>query len=296
MTYDLALLFLSFLFYSFCGWLFEVIYCSLKEGRLINRGFLNGPYCPIYGAGAIAAVILFGDVRNPIALFFASACTCTVMEYATSYAMERIFHARWWDYDGRFLNLNGRVCLAGFMLFGVACIVVIRIIHPALAGLAEVVPVKAVVIVGSAAFVAFVADIIVTGIGLANLRARFDAFYAGVSDRTRALYEALAAEEGAFERVRNALPQNAATEGMAAAASKGLDLLRSIPANRVAGDMYRRLKDRGVDLSPADLIDAFQSRLNDQERRIFAAFPHLQAIDYKEEFAKLRERIDPRAK
>ena len=83
---------------------------------------------------------------------------------------------------------------------------------------------------------------------------------------------------------------------MAAAASKGLDLLRSIPANRVAGDMYRRLKDRGVDLSPADLIDAFQSKLNDQERRIFAAFPHLQAIDYKEEFAKLRERIDPRAK
>ena len=280
MTYDLALLFLSFLFYSFCGWLFEVIYCSLKEGRLINRGFLNGPYCPIYGAGAIAAVILFGDVRNPIALFFASACTCTVMEYATSYAMERIFHARWWDYDGRFLHL----------------IVVIRIIHPALAGLAEVVPVKAVVIVGSAAFVALVADIIVTGIGLANLRARFDAFYAGVSDRTRALYEALAAEEGAFERVRNALPQNAATEGMAAAASKGLDLLRSIPANRVAGDMYRRLKDRGVDLSPADLIDAFQSKLNDQERRVFAAFPHLQAVDYKEEFAKLRERIDPRAK
>ena len=94
----LEYLFLWFLFYSFAGWVYESILVSVSERRLVNRGFLNGPICPIYGCGAVLAIVLLHDLHNPFAVFLISSIGACMLEYVTSWGMEKLFHARWWDY------------------------------------------------------------------------------------------------------------------------------------------------------------------------------------------------------
>lgn len=89
-------LFLWFLLYSFCGWVYESILVSILERRPVNRGFLNGPLCPIYGAGAVGAVVVLGQVHNPLVVFLFSMVGASILEYVTSWVMEALFHARWW--------------------------------------------------------------------------------------------------------------------------------------------------------------------------------------------------------
>lgn len=110
--------FLWFLFYSFVGWMYESILVSCQQHRLVNRGFLNGPLCPIYGTGAILGVAILGNVHNPIIIFLISMVGATILEYTTSWVMEQLFHARWWDYSNFRFNLQGRVCLLGALIFG----------------------------------------------------------------------------------------------------------------------------------------------------------------------------------
>lgn len=110
-----------FFIYSFIGWFYESTICSIViNKKLINRGFLHGPACPIYGIGAVTNWILFSDVENLFALFFASAFVSGFIEYVVSVLLEEIFNARWWNYSNFKFNLNGRVCLYGIILFGVA--------------------------------------------------------------------------------------------------------------------------------------------------------------------------------
>ena len=127
----IANLFLCFIAYSFGGWVWESIILSLgQEHRIINRGFLNGPICPIYGIGALLAA-LFSQIVGVhyVQLFFLSGIAACILEYITSFTLEKLFRARWWDYSKRFMNLNGRICLAGFIIFGLAS-VGISFVHP----------------------------------------------------------------------------------------------------------------------------------------------------------------------
>ena len=134
-------LFLWFLFYSFAGWVYESILVSCQERRPVNRGFLNGPLCPIYGTGAVLAVMLLGRIDNVLAIFLLSAIGASVLEYATSWGMERLFHARWWDYSDFRFNLNGRVCLLGAVVFGIGGVAIVKLVHPWVAGITDMLPV-----------------------------------------------------------------------------------------------------------------------------------------------------------
>lgn len=129
---------LSFFFYSFIGWLYESIICSLiKERRLINRGFLLGPYCPVYGCGAVLCYLLLGSIENPFMLFLAAAVLCSALEYVTGYGMEKLFQAKWWDYSHLPLNLHGRICLYGAILFGMGNVLICKKIQPGFIGLLQ---------------------------------------------------------------------------------------------------------------------------------------------------------------
>ena len=127
----LTKLFLWFVLYSFIGWVYESIVCSVEERRLVNRGFLNGPICPVYGFGALIA-LFFLDQRtdNVFILFFASMLLTCVVEYITAVLLERLFHAKWWDYSNYRINFQGRVSLLGAVVFGILCVLLIRYIHP----------------------------------------------------------------------------------------------------------------------------------------------------------------------
>ncbi|MDP4109586.1 MAG: putative ABC transporter permease, partial [Bacillota bacterium] len=127
--------FLWFLIYSFIGWSYESTLCSVKAGRLINRGFLNGPVCPVYGVGALAVLLFLNGEKNIFALFFSGmTITCTV-EYITAYILEKSFGAKWWDYSKHRFNLHGRICLLGAVTFGSFSVLLVKYIHPFVSGL-----------------------------------------------------------------------------------------------------------------------------------------------------------------
>ena len=123
-------LFLCFLVYSFIGWVWEGLVSLVMRHKIVNRGFLNGPYCPIYGTGALLFVLInhFFD-GNLAVLFLLGGLVACILEYLTSWVMELIFHARWWDYSDKKFNINGRVCLTGFVIFGLGAVAV-HFVHP----------------------------------------------------------------------------------------------------------------------------------------------------------------------
>jgi len=123
--------FLAFMLYSFIGWSMEVILGLVQNKKFVNRGFLIGPYCPIYGYGCILIVILLHKyMDNPLVLFILAMVICMVLEYLTSYFMELIFKARWWDYSDKKFNINGRVCLETAIPFGLGGSVIMYLVHP----------------------------------------------------------------------------------------------------------------------------------------------------------------------
>jgi len=128
--YNFMIYFLLFFIYSIIGWIIETIYTAITKNEIVNRGFLIGPYCPIYGVGSLIMVILLKPYHNDIfALFVASIFVCTFIEYITSYLMEKIFKARWWDYSDVPFNVNGRVCLINSIEFGILSIILIKYVN-----------------------------------------------------------------------------------------------------------------------------------------------------------------------
>ncbi|WP_291292439.1 putative ABC transporter permease [Enterococcus sp.] len=122
---------LLFFLYSFIGWLWETIYCSLNAGHFVYRGFLIGPITPIYGFGILGVVFLLRPLHNQLLLLFiAAAILVTLLEYLTSYLLEKMFHASWWDYHNVFMNINGRVAVPISIFWGICCVVIVRFVHP----------------------------------------------------------------------------------------------------------------------------------------------------------------------
>lgn len=155
-------------FYSVVGWIYESTLCSVRAHKFINRGFLNGPYCPIYGWGAVLDILILGKVQNPVLLFFLGAIVTCSLEYFTSYIMEKLFHARWWDYSKRKFNINGRVCLLGAVVFGAFSVILIKLVHPLVSDVTNSLPRAALHWLAAVMFAIIAADECVTIGGIAG--------------------------------------------------------------------------------------------------------------------------------
>ena len=124
-------LILYFFVYGFLGWCTEVAFAACKERKFVNRGFLNGPICPIYGIGVgIVVQFLTPYKENLVLLYIASVVMVTALEWVTGFILEKIFHNKWWDYSKMPLNLNGYVCLLFSLIWGAACVLIVDFIHP----------------------------------------------------------------------------------------------------------------------------------------------------------------------
>ena len=123
-----------FFIFAILGWIMEVVLKYIKFHRFINRGFLIGPYCPIYGAGVVVVTVLVGGLigytGTIVETFFAGFVICGALEYFTSWYMEKLFHARWWDYSQKPMNLNGRIWIGNLILFGLASVAIVKGIAP----------------------------------------------------------------------------------------------------------------------------------------------------------------------
>ncbi|WP_315167161.1 putative ABC transporter permease [Metaclostridioides mangenotii] len=154
---------LYFFLYSFLGWLCESIYCSVGNKKVINRGFLNGPICPIYGFGAMLVIFLIEGFRDNIFFLFLFGMLITSMlEYISGYLLETLFNTKWWDYSNRKFNIKGRVCLKNAIYFGIMSVVLIRVIHPFITDIVNDFSPEATIVISVLAILTTSLDMLVT--------------------------------------------------------------------------------------------------------------------------------------
>ena len=164
------------LIYSCLRWCCEVAFAALKTGRFVNRGFLNGPVCPIYGFGVLSVVLVLEPVKdNLLLLFFGSMVFTSLLEFIAGFAMERIFHDKWWDYSNNPFNIKGYICLEFSIIWGIACVLVVDIIHPIIMKLVNALPHTLGLWLMGALYVLLVTDAVLTLVELLKLPKRFKA-------------------------------------------------------------------------------------------------------------------------
>lgn len=140
--FPISNLFLYFILYSFLGWVMETCYCSIAERRLVARGFLYGPICPIYGGGVVLMILFFTPLKQNLVLFYATAVVVmTSWEYFVGWVLEVTTHVKYWDYSHFRFNIKGRVCLWVALTWGVLSYIVIFFIHPPIQELVSGLPV-----------------------------------------------------------------------------------------------------------------------------------------------------------
>lgn len=161
------------------GWCMEVTLKFIQYRRFINRGFLIGPYCPIYGWGAVAVTVLVGGMigreGTVSEIFWAGFVLCGVLEYLTSWFMEKKFHARWWDYSNKPMNLHGRIWIGNLLLFGAAGVVIVLWVDPVFFSMTEKLSSFWLRLLAIAIVVLMISDHIISGILMDVVRKEIDA-------------------------------------------------------------------------------------------------------------------------
>lgn len=246
--------FLWFLFYSFVGWMYESILVSCQQHRLVNRGFLNGPLCPIYGTGAILGVAILGNVHNPITIFLISMVGATILEYTTSWVMEQLFHARWWDYSNFRFNLQGRVCLLGALIFGLGGVGVVLGSQPYVERVTDMIPLPMLHTLVTVLALITIIDLAVTVTGMLEFEQVLDSVAQVVQD-------VAARAGGTWQRGSSAVS----------------DRMREL-----SQDTVERLRW------------AVNGVINAQQKRMLKSFPKFQVPDRQDIIDSLRELMGPR--
>ena len=150
-----------FFTYSLVGWLWEVFYYIVSTGMVVNRGTMHGPWLPIYGCGGILIILLLKPLRDkPVWLFIGATTVCGVVEYTTAWALETFLHKKWWDYTGYFLNIHGRVCFEGLLVFGMAGMAFTYVFSPMLDDLYQKMGMKSRKILCAVLIILFLADLV----------------------------------------------------------------------------------------------------------------------------------------
>ena len=171
MQYSVYQLLWLFLIYSFLGWCVEVSFVAVTSGRVVNRGFLNGPVCPIYGVGMLWALLLLEPVSgNLLLLFLLGMLLCTLVELIGGWVLERAFHTRWWDYSDEPFNLGGYICLRFSIMWGLAVTFAVRLIHPLIFAMVNWIPMLPGGILLGLLYGLFTADFVLTLIAVIGLR------------------------------------------------------------------------------------------------------------------------------
>ncbi len=183
-------LFIWFILYSVLGWICETFYCSVKGLKWDNRGMLNGPYCPIYGVGAVLAVLLCSEMPNWWSIFLVCMAGSAILEYSTSYATEHIFHAVWWDYSNIPLNLHGRICLSCSLGFGLGGLLVLNVIHPQMIRITNAIPAYWQEAAALLLMAVFATDCALTADSLAAINAKLEATKKAIDSQISERYNA----------------------------------------------------------------------------------------------------------
>lgn len=162
-----------FVIYAVIGWFIEVCYMTVELGYFQNRGFLNGPICPIHGFGMVMIIIALTPLQHTLfALFFISMFLCTALELIVGIGMEKIFHNTWWDYTNKKFNFKGYICLEISIMWGLGCVLIMKAVQPTIAKLVDEIPYTIGNIVLCGIFAVILADFIISLVSVEKLNLR----------------------------------------------------------------------------------------------------------------------------
>lgn len=160
-----------FIIYSFIGWCAEVVFAAATDGKFVNRGFNTGPVCPIYGIGVLLVVLFLEGIKNYWGLLFiASVIFTSVLEFAVGFLLEKLFHEKWWDYTDEPFNIKGYICLRFSLLWGLACVLVINVVHPTVMKFVDFIPKNLGIAMLIIFYAAFAVDFSITLINVFKIR------------------------------------------------------------------------------------------------------------------------------
>lgn len=300
MEYQAHEIILLFFIYAFLGWCCEVAFAACKQGKFINRGFLNGPICPIYGFGVIGVAVALYPVRdNLLMLYLGAVVLTTLIEFVTGYMLERIFHARWWDYSNMPMNIMGYVCLLFSMIWGLACLVIVRWLHPWIVAAVQWLPPVVCIILDCLFVLIFIVDLCATVSAARKLSERLvrltelgqelhaisDEIGQTISDRTLAARQYVRDGEENFNGQKARIQQQ--FELKEAQISHWLEQQR-VQKNERTEEIRTRFEQVRLRLSQT------LEEKNFVQRRLLKAFPNLRSQDRQEALDALRAFIDKR--
>lgn len=267
-----------FFLYGFLGWCTEVAFQAIRLGKFVNRGFVNGPICSIYGFGVLSVLLVLEPLKeNLLILFFGSVVFTSLLEFVTGWVLEKLFHDKWWDYTNRPLNIKGYVCLEFSLAWGVACVVVVDVIHPLIVKLVSVIPATFGWVLLGVFAATWVADHIVTIIEVCKLPKRL---------------RAIQAIEDALTAVSDEIGENI-YKGASGAKARGEELHAGMQEK--SAELAEKNAARREEL--LQKREELLSRRNYVHDRINKAFPALrEGKTYGRAFTKLHDKIAERRK
>ena len=283
-----------FFIYAFLGWCTEVSYAALMTGKFVNRGFLNGPVCPVYGFGVVVVLSCLAPLEDNLPLLFLGSVVLTsALEWLTGFVLEKLFHQRWWDYSDQPFNLSGYICLRFSIAWGFACLFVVKLLHPTVLLFIRLIPKPVGVVLLALMGMVMAVDLTATVSAIIKLNRRLEQI------------DELAAK---IKEASNEFGENLA-ERVLDAAEKGADWKEDMD------ELAFRLAERRAEL--ADQREEWEQRKEEQRaqvrrqleewrtsmselmgresfghRRLLKAFPRLRSIDHSGALERLRRRAE----
>ena len=189
--FSLYQVFAYFLIYSCLGWCLEVIYAAVTTGQLINRGFLNGPVCPIYGFGMVIVLFALTPLSHSLLLLYLGGVILpSALELVGGWALYKLYHTRWWDYSDYPFNIGGYICLEFSLLWGVGTLIVMKLVHPIIADAVALIPPLVGLVLMFLLYAIYAADTIATAFAASDLARDLDALEK-VADSMHAVSDAM---------------------------------------------------------------------------------------------------------
>ncbi|MBE5936104.1 MAG: hypothetical protein E7262_10065 [Lachnospiraceae bacterium] len=272
--------------YNFMGWFYEsTLYSIIEQKRFMNRGYFLGPYCPIYGVVCISGVYFLQDISSHIKIMLMGALLVTAIEYITSYTLEKLFDARYWDYSAYPLNINGRVSVVSSIFFGFATMFVVTVLQPIMEELVGRMSEDIRIVTAVSILIIFVTDGVFTTISMCNLNKKFkdiydyldefvDGKFEAITDKSKFLDENLIIEKKkeisvALKNVYN---------------NKKLPSLKGVKQLKERGAIKDivSLKEKGNFLLPTKIF-------KETELHFFRAFPYFKSTKYSDLVEKIKK-------
>ena len=264
---------LYFFVYGFLGWCTEVIFAAFKQHRFVNRGFLNGPICPIYGVGVTLVIACLEAFQsNLLLLYISSVILVTVLEGVTGWAMDKLFHNKWWDYSKLPFNIGGYVCLLFSLIWGVACVFIVYFVHPRIHQVLSLIPHTAGIALIAILGIALLSDIIVTTSAIVKFNQYLERLK-HITDELHAISNQIGSE--LYQNVMHVLD-------MQESSRQKLDDVKLEVSEEIRMQIVE-LKTRAQNLG---------EKVPKPARRLLKAFPKLESRNYKAQLELFRQKLE----